>query len=138
MKKTLTFLILTLLSMNVSAEEALCANGNGYLLTAVNGNKYCLHKNDNMNWWSAFAWCDTAGGTLISINKDCDCTGFAECNTTVQCPNLYNIGKNNSVWSATTYNSNTAYTVHLGSGNVTQNNSVRTYAYHKPLCRLNP
>jgi len=54
------------------ASADICANGHGTLIIGNDGvSKYCLSPL-GMNWWSAFAWCDAAGGKLLNLSTECD------------------------------------------------------------------
>ena len=91
---SITFLLL-FWGFPVLAEN--CANGAGYIIYGNDkdpdhnrpGTKYCLSK-VSMNWWSAFAWCDAAGGKLISTSE-CNKSTTTE---DVDCPNLKGIYPN--------------------------------------------
>ena len=75
-----------------------CANGAGIVITGNNGTDYCM-SNNNMNWWTALAWCQTIGKTAIRYPEDCSCVG--ENCLKVQCPNFANMQKAWRIWTAT-------------------------------------
>ena len=63
-------------AMAFSAQAALttygaCAGGAGVIVKGLNGTRYCL-SNIKMNWFSAFSWCEAAGGHLASASEACD------------------------------------------------------------------
>ena len=51
-----------------------CANGAGKVVTSNMGTRYCLGDSVQMNWWSAFSWCESAGYTWADATVDCVCT----------------------------------------------------------------
>ena len=60
--------------------------------------KFC--KSDlGMNWWSAFNWCKSNGGTLASFASMCPGVTTAQNNVTGACPALQKTG-NQGVWSS--------------------------------------
>ena len=77
-KAVMILLICSCLSAKAIAGAAVigkCARGHGDLRLDDDGiTTYCQSK-IGMNWWSAFAWCEAAGGRLIDINKDCTDAG---------------------------------------------------------------
>ena len=99
MKKIFLILGLFLLGATPAFAEY-CAGGYGDIFTAVNGKKYCLSRT-TMNWWSAHAWCNSIGKTLINPSEDCDCTGYEQCEVGLDCPNLKGIitDSNKTAWT---------------------------------------
>ena len=93
MKKYLTLILLALVTTSAHANfwDNCTANG-GTIITAnsygndkgglcndpndaslsknCNGKSFCRSK-DNMNWWSAFTWCESVGGKLASFESMC-------------------------------------------------------------------
>lgn len=112
MKKLLMLGLLLLGTTPVLADY--CANGYGDIFTAVNGKKYCVSRT-HMNWWSAHAWCDSIGMTLINPSEDCDCTGLANCEMGLDCPNLNGIFSNIAVWTNSIANSSHSYVINTTS-----------------------
>ena len=56
---TLTIAAIAAIALNVNAASAeTCERGS--LQTGQNGHVYCLSWND-MNWWSAYTWCQAQG-----------------------------------------------------------------------------
>ena len=47
-----------------------CNSNNGGTLVTVGGQTFCKATSD-MNWWSAYAWCDAIDGYLPSITELC-------------------------------------------------------------------
>ena len=119
---------LMLISVNAWADDV-CANGRGILKTAPNGQRYCMSKMP-MNWWSAFAWCDSVGGILVHPSEDCDCSGEA-CDLTVDCPNLKGL---NSFWTRSKRKSS-PYTVEV-DGRIHKGWSATYSDSIYALCRL--
>lgn len=110
MKKYIGIICLSvLLSTSVLAES--CAGGSGTVVEGLDGTRYCK-SNITMNWWSAFAWCDVAGGQLIDITTECIKTIG-----TTGCPNLTGIGSG-WVWTQNVPSAIYAYNVSLSSGAV--------------------
>ena len=48
-----------------------CAGGTGVIVKGLNGTNYCL-SNIEINWYSAFSWCEAAGGHLAGGSEACD------------------------------------------------------------------
>ncbi|MGN0919853.1 MAG: hypothetical protein ACI4OR_03770, partial [Alphaproteobacteria bacterium] len=119
------------LSTPVMAEP--CANGAGTVINGADGKTTYCKSNIAMNWWSALAWCDAAGMSLISLEecngKDGAFAGTGESN----CPNLAGVAGNNWVWTTSVSSANSAYCVVLSSGAV--NYSVRNYSFSYALCK---
>ena len=66
-------------AMAFSAQAALttygaCAGGTGVIVKGLKADRYCL-SNIRMNWFSAFSWCEAAGGHLANLNEACDYNG---------------------------------------------------------------
>ena len=81
-----------------------CANGHGDLIIGNDGvSKYCLSK-VSMNWWSAFAWCDAAGGKLWHLTE-CDRVN----NPNSWCANLEGRTLPYYFWTADVYSASHAY-----------------------------
>ena len=99
--RLITTLCLTLMISTITlADDTIktCANGAGIVITGNNGTDYCM-SNNNMNWWTALAWCQTIGKTAIRYPEDCSCVG--ENCLKVQCPNFANMKKAWRIWTAT-------------------------------------
>ena len=111
--------------------EPACANGYG---TLIIGNdrvtRYCLSPR-GMNWWSTFAWCDAAHGTLIDVNIDCDTVSGA-----IDCPNLSSTGQ---VWARNTCHPSGATMLDAGGLGCSGawGPSIKTYTKNRALCRGN-
>ena len=76
--------------------------------------------NLTMNWWSAFNWCKSNGGTLASFVSMCPGVTTSPNNETGACPALQGTS-NQWVWSSMGYGSSNALTVSLLSGAVNSN-----------------
>ncbi len=113
---------------------AACAEGTE--ITGKNGHVYCK-SNITMNWYTAFAWCDTQGRTLATMEQMCDIddTQRWDGNTgTGKCLNLAGASSENQyVWSAIPYGSSYAFYVNLSTANV-YNHYNRTGNYFYALC----
>jgi len=112
--KLLNILLITGCIVSTSAGATGCANGGGEIITGRdNVTSYCL-STATMNWWSAFAWCDAAGGHLINTNTECN---KVTTTNTVDCPNLEAVtNKSISVWSTNQRSSTRVYAIYLDSG----------------------
>ncbi len=102
-----------------------CAHGAGNLLSGNTSGSYCQSKT-SMNWWSAHAWCESIGGELIDMTKECFKQGSTPSN--IQCPNLYQIHWG-TVWTKNVKDESTAYFVNLSQNEVStlgRNNPIRT------------
>lgn len=96
--KLLTALTITAIALtfNVNTANAeTCERGS--LETGENGHVYCLSWND-MNWWSAYTWCQAQGRHLASMYEICPTWdgGGKNCN-------LSTFSTNVAMWSATAY-----------------------------------
>ena len=58
------------------------------LTNNCNGMEFCM-SNNAMNWWSAFTWCESVGGILVSFEEMCPGTQRLQ---DVSCPNLKGAG----------------------------------------------
>ncbi len=123
MKKYIGMICLSVL-LSTSALAESCAGGSGTVITGLDGTRYC-QSNTNVNWWSAFAWCDAIGGRLIDVTEECiKTTG------TSGCPNLTGVGKG-TVWTQNVSSANSAYYVILSSGAVYYSGRA---GYNAALC----
>ena len=78
----------------------LCANNAGKIINGIDGSKYCLSP-INMNWWSAFAWCDTAGYKLVNATRECNKgTGPGACRNFASGAFNFNYVPSYGVWTA--------------------------------------
>lgn len=83
MKKIILILCFCALSLNVRADDN-CA---GTVIIKRNGHSFCF-SNQDMNWYSAHAWCDSQGRRLATIHEACDYNGQVYGSTyTTGCPN---------------------------------------------------
>ena len=101
---------------------AACAEGTE--ITGKNGHVYCK-SNVSMNWYTAFAWCDTQGRTLATMEQMCDIDETQRWDGnfgTGKCLNLAGVSSENQyVWSAIPYGSANAFNVHLSTASVYSN-----------------
>ena len=126
MKKIVLLIVLSLLA--TTHGYAACAEGTE--ITGKNGHVYCK-SNIGMNWYTAFAWCDTQGRTLATMEQMCDIDETQKWNGIIgtgECLNLVGVSSENQyVWSAIPYGSANAFNVYLSPagvnyGNRTDNN----------------
>ena len=150
MKKLIVFLMCVFAVSSVHAFDAdECTAAGGTVITRnVNGatnapskcdadkcpatTKTFCRSSQTMNWWTAFNWCDSIGGSLASFGEMCPKVQTAVNNTTGACPGLQGKGSN-WVWSSLGYGSNLAIVVNLSSGEV-YNATRRSYDYAFALC----
>ncbi len=67
--KLLTILAIAALAFNIAQAQAeTCESGK--LVTGNNGHVYC-QSNREMNWWSAYTWCETQGRHLATMYELC-------------------------------------------------------------------
>ena len=129
MKKRIVFLMcLCALTPSMATEPtSTCEDHGGTLIKAhvatdpgcsadtCNGHEFCL-SDKNMNWWSAFTWCESQGRRLADFTTMCGNVSQSPSNTEGDCPNLQ--GKGDAwMWSSLAYSFNTALVV-LPSGAV--------------------
>ena len=74
--------------------------------------------NETMNWWTAFNWCKSNGGTLANFTSMCPDTPIVVNNVDGACPALQGVGSSAWMWSSLGYGSNSAIRVNLSSGAV--------------------
>ena len=68
--KLLTLATIALIALNVSGALAeTCKSGS--LQTGENGHVYCTSIGYQINWWSAYTWCEAQGRHLASIYEVC-------------------------------------------------------------------
>ena len=92
----------------------------GTEVTGKNGHVYCV-SNVTMNWYTAFAWCDTQGRTLATMEQICDIdeTERWDGNTGEgKCLNMVGAGLNRWAWSSIPSGSTSAFYVHKSTGYV--------------------
>ena len=99
-----------MLASSAVAEET-CANGKGIMASDNDGNNYCVSQ-VLMNWFSAFSWCETAGGRLLTFD-DCDCK---KCDrpTAGSCRlgGVHNAVKGEALWTSNIADNNSAYAIY--------------------------
>lgn len=92
---------------------------------------FCI-SNLSMNWWSAFNWCQSNGGTLASFNSACPNTPARSNNTAGACPALQGVGPDKCHWTSMGSESSGAFYVNLSSGAV--HRSLYRYDNNYALC----
>lgn len=91
---------------------------------------FCI-SNVKLNWWSAFNWCKSNGGSLAAFNSACPNTPVRSNNTAGACPALQGVGASNYYWTSMGSGTSTAFLVNLSSGAVyfdTRNYASAIYA----------
>lgn len=90
---------------------------------------FCV-SNNSMNWWSAFNWCESNGGTLASFSSSCPDIPILVNNTAGACPALQGVGESKYYWTSMGSGSSYAFVVNLSSGAVgsRSRNANATYA----------
>ena len=113
MKKRIVFLMCLWAAVtSAMAVEPTC-NG-GSIITAKDGTEFC--KSDKtMNWWTAFAWCESQNRKLADFIKMCGNVSQGPSDTEGDCPNLQGVGEGR-VWSSVAYGPASALNVSLSSG----------------------
>ena len=94
----------------------------------VPAKKFCLSLR-TMNWWSAFNWCRSNGGTLASFASMCPGVATDANNVAGACPALQGMGFNHWVWSSLGSGTASAFIVNLSSGAVASLSSYRYINY---------
>jgi len=99
----------------------LCNNPNDANSTNnCNGLEFCM-SGQNMNWWSAFTWCESIGGVLARFDHLCPNTQMIKHGTqpgSGACPNLKGVGPNAWGWSSTGIDNCQAFDVNVSTGAV--------------------
>ena len=96
--------------------------------TCPSTTKTFCKSDERMNWWSAFNWCKSNGGTLASFESMCPGVTTAVNNTEGACPGLQGVGSNGHwVWSSMGYQDNYVLGVHLFSGGTLNNRRVDSF-----------
>ncbi len=102
--KLLTLATIAVIALNVSGAVAETCEG-GRLVTGENGHVYC-QSNNNMNWWSAYTWCEAQGRHLASMYEICS-TWDGSTGNGKNC----NISLSGWLWSATAKNNDSAFCI---------------------------
>lgn len=111
-----------------------CANGKGNSIKAPNGKIYCLSR-IGMNWWSANAWCNAIGMTLINLTEDCECSGD-KCDQTADCSNLKGVADMTAphdIWTMSSFDFKNARYVYSINGSILH--ASKSHAGARALCK---
>ena len=101
----------TEITTNTSATNSSCIRATG--VNSCNGMRVCI-SNRSMNWWSAMAWCQSNGGTLISMENAHPNSSLSE-----SCENFRSLPGFSSGWtSKIAPNSSCAYAVQSDTNRV--------------------
>jgi len=120
--------ILSLIGL-ISATSAYAKCEGGTEVTNTAGTTFCK-SNVTMNWWASAAWCKANGLQLATMYEMCP--NWDGNIGSSKCPELN--GKGSAyVWSATASRSESAFSVTLSSGYVS--NPTRDYLNHYAFCR---
>jgi len=132
MKKRIVFLMcLCFLATPMLAAEPTC-NG-GLTITANNGTTFC-RSDKEMNWWSAFTWCESQNRKLADFATMCPGVSQVPADKEGACPNLQGRpGNGVKLWSSLAYDSRTALVVILSSGAVNSYSRYGTNGFYA-LC----
>ena len=125
--KLLTILAIAAIAFNIAQAQAESCEG-GTLQTGDNGHVYC-QSNREMNWWSAYTWCEAQGRHLATMYEVCPewdgSTGDGNnCNLNSFSNNSYN-------WSATARNTDEAFWLDRDTIGSTSRNQLY---YRRALC----
>ncbi len=103
------------------------------LTNNCNGMEFCL-SNKDMNWWSAFTWCESVGGHLVSFERLCPGTPMVENRTNGACANIVGIGGGMYpyAWTATGWGTQQVLHPFIGGGIVVY--VQRTASDLTPFC----
>jgi len=100
------------------------------LTTNCNGKRFCKSGN-KMNWWSAFTWCESIGGRLVSFGSMCPGIQTKPNNVAGACPNLKGTGTG-YVWANMGWENYMAINLNLSNGAIGWSNyggNTRTTDY---------
>lgn len=99
--------------MAVQAQAITCVGGTARKATVKGVEKdFCL-SDEKLNWFAAYAWCDSQG--LKMINAENNCTNSYP---HYLCPDLRGINKNIIVWLKNSYSEGYSYVTYPTSGRV--------------------
>ena len=84
-----------------------------------------------MNWWSAFNWCRSNGGTLASLAEACP--GVATRNDE-KCPALKGVSSSQTVWTSIGLGTEKAFRIGILDGKINANGN-RSGSTIYALCR---
>ena len=128
-----------MLVTGVNADETVetCANGAGTVITgAITGYKYC-RANKGMNWWNAYAWCDSLDKKMFTL-ADCKCSDtVSNCvgsDGKSVCPELTEVGNEWYVWTGTLNGTKDAHLVTPSLGIIGVAGSFQNSS-PPPLCK---
>ena len=127
MKITKTLLIATLvtgLAFTASKVQAESCDG-GSLKTGENGHVYCL-SDGNMNWWSAYTWCEAQGRHLATMYEICPTWDGSRGSSICNVSEFLNLSV--QIWTATAYGENRAFKANAISDNA-RTDRLRAFCY---------
>lgn len=81
---------------------------------------FCVSTN-TMNWWTAFTWCKSNGGTLASFHSACPNIPLRPDPSPGTCPALQGLGPSRYHWILTGSESGVAFGVRPSTGSVHTN-----------------
>ena len=124
MKKRIVFLT-CVFAMSAMAAEPTCNGGStitshkatdeGCDLKTCNEHTFCK-SNKDMNWWSAFAWCESQNRKLADFTTMCPNVSQSASNISGDCPNLHGVGGDVGLWSSLASDKWNAFLVNSSSG----------------------
>ena len=104
-----------------------CANGAGTIVIgAVSGHRYCRSTN-TMEWWNAYAWCDSMKTRLFDLS-DCAC-GTTTADYVNKCPEMTKVDTTTWSWTKVPFGADNAYVVNLKTGETRGNYYQRKGAW---------
>ena len=135
-KKMISILGITALLLKMAfpamANSEPCANGAGVIIYGNEHGRYC-YGNKPMNWWSAFAWCDAAGGKLVT---PAECSSSTTVGTS-ECPNLQGKLQSCALTSASA-DAEKNYRIDIPYGGIYKVDGEKKSNVHcRPLCVMN-
>ena len=119
------------LGMILFSQTVLAACDGGTEFTGKNGKTFCV-SDVSVHWWGAFAWCESQGMKLASMDDICYISEeerWLGGSASGSCPNVVSMGPNKWAWSSLGSGTTNAYRVNLSSGEV-DDIFYRYYTYY--------
>lgn len=133
--KSKLFFLSVLISTCLLALPSFADCTGGEVIKGKNGTSYCLSK-IGVNWWSAFAWCESQGMKLASMDDICTVNAEEKWlgdTGSGACPNIVKAFSGNVfAWTSLSKSSTVAYVVNPNSAALNSFGKADTNKY--PLC----
>ena len=111
----------TEITSNTSANQSSCT-----ATTCPNNSKKFCKSNVSLNWWSAFDWCQSNGGTLASFETLCPGVPVRLNSTAGACPAMQAVSSD-WVWTSLGYTSSNAFSINLSTGAINHFSRLNGY-----------